>query len=228
LLFVFFLVKIPSFINDEVNYENSFTSFESLNKPGKILEQTKIDTIGKDILFDIKNRKVEDTTQIPYLVNLILKDKINNIENSLGQEIISFYLNNNSEIAINLSRELIEYKLNQFDEEKEWRWRNYLFYIINGEKSFILYNQSNILRSVYDSEIIALNSVEIKPYKKQIYHIHFKNDSKKSIEVDLLTQESTENISKYIDSEEKKNVKSINSQFAEAENSYIFKILIWK
>lgn len=227
LLFIFFLLKLPELVNEKNIETDKITSYESVNKPGKILEQTKFDIIAKSILFDLKEIKVENMMQINYLVKLIVSDKINNIENSLAQEIVSFYLNNETEIAQNLSKEFVEYKLAQFDEEKEWRWRNYLLYLIDGDEILILYNQTNILRSVYDSEIVALNSIEIKPYEKQIYYVNFKNNTIKTIEVNLITGESDDNISKYINSKDNNNVVSINSKFIESDKKYIFKILIW-
>ena len=156
LLFLFFLISIPSFINDDSSTSNHRIINNNVESTG-IYEETKFKVITQSILSDIDNIKVEDTTN-NYIINLLLNDEINNRENTIAQEIVSLYLKNDTQISSELSRNYIEEALDNYDEKKDRVWRNHVLILIdnNNNKTITLYNENIMLRSIYDAKSIVL------------------------------------------------------------------------
>ncbi|MDA3855004.1 MAG: hypothetical protein PF569_02005 [Candidatus Woesearchaeota archaeon] len=228
-IFTIFLTQIPSMINDEDDFYSKPT-MQTYGRTNDEMLKTKYQVITDTIMYELTNTKIQDS-QSKYIVELTLANKIDNRENTIAQEIITLYEKNKTNEAKELSREIIEEKLTKFDEKEDWTWRNYLMYFSKNNENFILYNQSPILIEYNESEKIGFSSQNIRLYEFQLYEIELFDGSNETVRLNLLTNESEGDLSKYIDIEtHEKNdeLKSISSKFIESNYNHTITFIIWE
>lgn len=231
LFFLIFLISIPQLINNEDNFKQDNKILYEGKTQSKFLEESKFNYITNTLIDELTTIKVGNS-QNQYLLYLIVENKIINRENTIAQEIISQYLNNNTEIAKKITKEIIESRLPDFDSENDRRWRNEILTLNYKNKTIKLYENENILRSVYDSEIVGITKKQVKLYKTQKYIFTYPNNSIETITIDLETGQSTGDLGEFIDFKDnnkpKVELKNIEIKFETSNDEYQLKFLIWK
>ena len=224
---MFFSFLIYIITEDKVVYEEDKIQVygENSDESLKIKYQLVCDEIKSEFEFtkisEINNR---------YLSDLIVEKKISNRENSISQEIVSMHKKGYDNQSIKLSEELIESILNSFDDKEQRKWVNYHFYYNEGNSSFIFYDKKSVLTEFNNSKIGVNCSFYTSPYYLERYYITFNNDSVEVVEVNLITFDGEEKLSKYIDLNTRKSIvdiKKIESEFVLTEEKYFFNFLVW-
>jgi len=140
----------------------------------------------------------------------------------MGQEIITLYLTKKYDLAINLSNSIIEEVLNKYDTELERRWRNYLLLLKFEYDVFILYDQTNVLISIYDAKSISQSKILISPYEFQKYYFKQEAGGVEVVTTNLLRGISDKNISEF------RNIENVMEEYTLSNQTYEFKFYIWK
>lgn len=199
--------------------------------------QVKYSMICDEVKSEFENTKIYEINN-KYLSELIVDNKISNRENSISQELINLNKKKYYDEIMILSESLIEPILENYDIEQERRWRNYEFYFDNynfknsskSDTSFIFYNKRSILKNFAESEVKANCSFVISPYVKEVYYITLINDTVETVEIDLITFDGEEKLSKYINLNTRKpiiEIKKIDSGFVRSDEKYEFTFKIW-
>ena len=230
LIFIGILSILPSCVRGEETLDYGLEQKRGTDKSSTIIEQTKFQTIADKVKIDLENVKVKDSYN-PYIIELLVQNKINNRDNTVAQEILSLYLSNKTNVSKRLTFEYIEPILDHFDAKSDRVWRNHVLLLEYDNKSLPLYNESQLLKPIEKADVIGISSVTVRPYKYQKYYFTLPDRGVELITLNLFTGESDGNISKYIDLATKKpkvDLRAVESEFIESEDEYILKFVVWK
>lgn len=232
LVFIVFLSYLPSMLSDEEEIDYGYNDYYDPSPKGdKELQTTKFNMITESILDDFVNFKIENEFS-DYVVDLTLNNKLSNRENSVAQEVLNLYLSNKSSEAKKLVNDFVVRRLNAYDNRDEWRWRNHVLTLNNNGDEYILFNESNLLRSYEEGEAKGISSKNVSIYEFQVYYFTFPDGYTEIIKYNLFTGASIGgNISDFIDTghgnKPKIDLWKIESDFVESDEIYTLEFKIW-
>lgn len=227
--FFLFLLFLPSFFEIDNFYDNS-DKIILQTTASTSLEQIRYDLIVENLLLVFKNISIQDANY-KTLQHLLVTNQISNREHSLGEEILSLYLKNNSLASREVSKEIVDYILDQFDTEEQRKWRNHelnLYY--NNSKLINLYNSSHLVLNFNSAQIKSRDYINLSTYKYQKYNFEFFNGTSEEILIDLNSHlDYLEILSPYLDSNglPKKDIKNVNSSFIYSNITYQLEFKVW-
>ncbi len=226
-LFIAFLLSIPTLVNDENNNSIFDEKIKTSGESSEIIEQTKFEQITQSTLQKLEKTQIEDligTNQyLDYLISPESQVKIKNRENTVAQEIVTLYINNHTKEAKSLMQSILIEELDKYDSEIDRRWRNHLIYIQYENESYILYNQTNVLRDLTEAKIFGHHKIDVKLYDKQKYYFKTGDQKVDIVTVDLNTGNGTEELENY------KDITDFMTEYEyDNNNIYTIHFYIWK
>lgn len=229
-IFLFFLPKI--FVDDSYEYYTKNDEVLLETKNSKEIEQVRFETISKTIIETLNNITIRDSNYRT-INHLLVTNQISNRENSLGQEIIYQYKKNKTLQAQEVTREILNYILEQYDTQEQRKWRNHeLLLIKNNTKISTLYKSSHLLLKFNESEIKAQSNFTLSLYSHQVYEIFLNNGTKEEIKIPISSQKNQHvYLSQYFDNQTnqpKPIVKNFTTNFVESNEKYIIDFKMWK
>lgn len=235
ILFFLFLVSISIFNNSNLNLNLEDDKVKTtLDKSSYIIEKTKYETITSNILYDFSNVKIEDLLYNQYFQYLILTNQIKNRQNSLAQEVIGEYLQDNLSFAKQISKKFINEYLLEFDSSSDIKWRNHRLELYDEEMNLleILYENSHLILNQSKSNILGYYQTNISLFEFEEYTFKFKNNLTKKVRIDLKTKKGEEKLNEYLEFindtyKPKFEFESINTSFIKSNKTYILKFVIW-
>lgn len=231
-VFVFLFAFLPETQEISINTKNIYM-IESQKDPEKALlvQQTKYDTISKSVLTDFNETKIKDGS-INYVIELMAQDKLINRENSIIQEVIVNYIENNTDVATDLTYYFMLNRLNEFGTDSDRRLTNQLLVLYLDEKEVILYNQTNTLRPLNEAKVSSQAEIYVSLFEKQKYIFTLFDGGTEEVTVDLFTGETNGDLNKYLDVNNNNRPRvgtiGVDSEFTLSENSYLVKTYIWE
>lgn len=232
LIFLIFLIFLPTIFLKNENFDMNQEKILLTTNPSDYLEKVKYETIAKSITFVFDNISVQESNY-KTLQHLLITNQISNRENSLGQEVLSLYLKNKTLHSTEVTKEIIDYILDQYDTEQQRKWRNHEFILYyNKTPLFTLYNSSHLIKNFNNSTIFAKNSINISIYSHQLYIFEFLNQTIKKVLIDLNSNQSHFDLLKDFFDEDtnlpKSEIKNFNSTFIKSNKIYQIEFKIWK
>lgn len=228
ILFISFLLYIPTIFNDNDKYEKEKTVEKTFGENSKAILETKYNLMLDNIVMNFNETKINEMND-PFLIELIIDNKISNKEHTLAQELIKLYEKNYSSEMHILAENIINFNINKFESPEESRWTNQLFLFRYYDEEIIMHNVSNLLIGFNESKSFAIKkSFFISPYEKEKYDIYFINGTNETIIVDLITREGEERLEKFTNINNSKNIKNMKSEFISSQENYLFEFYIWK
>lgn len=231
-LFILFLVNIPNMINENSNSFDKVDEIESKKlKTSKIIETTKIKTIAEDVINSMSTLSISDVVDIDYIVNLTVNNKIHSDSNNIGQEIIISYLQNQTAEAKGLSYHFIENSLDKYDTKNDRKWRNQELRLKINDENVVLYKEGQLLIEKENATIKEKANQSIRINEIQKYIFTYDNDTKKELDVNLITGENKERLNDFIDSQSgraNEDIKNIETKMIESDENYVLEFIIWK
>ena len=233
MIFFYFLTQIPNYVNEHSSFDEEmyYVNIGSSSNQNEILEKTKFEVISKTVMNDFKNVKIKDSYN-DYIIDLTVKNKIINRENTIAQEVLTLYLRGKEDQAREMAKRFIIEGLNGFDVPKDWRWRNHVLYFDVRDERVVIFNESNLLIPFENATTSGDFEFEIAIYEFQKFYLTFPDGLKETITSNILTGESDGDLNEYIDinygNKPRVDLRSLRTEFIESEEKYAFRFLIWR